>query len=157
MTRTRELTDDVSLGDHSITRTGGKYLCGLLRCALAGRDRVATGTLATRLDVSRASVTEMVEKFGAGDLVDHEQYRGATLTTEGEALARHLQWRRCVADRFFEAELELDLDVDRAYDIGFELPDDGVDRLASLIDHPCDRLCQASDATECPQLTVSTQ
>ncbi|WP_181686327.1 metal-dependent transcriptional regulator [Halorhabdus salina] len=156
MTDTRALTNDVSLGDHSITRTGGKYLCGLLRCALAGRDRVATGTLATRLGVSRASVTEMVEKFGAGELVDHEHYRGATLTAEGETLARHLQWRRCVTERFFEGELGLDLDVDCAYRIGFELPDEGVDCLASLIDHPCDRLCQASDAAECPRLTVAT-
>ncbi|QGN05879.1 metal-dependent transcriptional regulator [Halorhabdus sp. CBA1104] len=157
MTSTRQTNDGVTLSDHSITRTGGKYLCGLFRCALAGRDRVATGTLATRLDVSRASVTEMIEKFGAGTLVDHEHYRGATLTADGEALARHLQWRRCVTQRFFEGELGLDIDVDRAYHIGFELPVEGLDRLASLVDHGCDRHCQASAASECPQLTISTQ
>lgn len=147
---------DVSLADRAVTRTGGKYLCGLLRCTLADRERVATGDLAGRLGVSRASVTEMVEKFGEDGLVDHERYKGATLTDEGEALARHLQWRRCVTECFFEDELDVALDAETAYRIGFELPPDGADRLAELVDHPCDRHCQAIDAEDCPRLVISS-
>lgn len=158
MTQARTDPTDVSLDElsKSITRTGGKYLCGLLRCSLADREQVATGNLAECLDVSRASVTEMVEKFSDGGLVDHEHYKGATLTDEGEAIARHLLWRRCVAEQFFERELEVDIDVESAYRIGFEFPDAGVDRLADLIEHPCDRACQATDPEECPRLTITS-
>ncbi|MFB6128325.1 MAG: metal-dependent transcriptional regulator [Halorhabdus sp.] len=158
MTRSRTEPADVSLEERStsITRTGGKYLCGLLRCSLADREQVSTGDLAECLDVSRASVTEMVEKFGKGDLVEHEHYKGATLTDRGEALARHLLWRRCVTERFFGTELDLEIGIERAYRIGFEFPDDGVVRLAEMIDHPCDRTCQATEPGECAQLTVGS-
>lgn len=155
MTRTQKMLADVSLADRSITRTGGKYLCGLLWCALAGHDQVSTGKLSSCLGVSRASVTEMVEKFGERDLVEYEPYRGSTLTADGEALARHLQWRRCVVQRFFEHDLALDVGDNRAYRIGFELPSEGVSRLAERVDHPCTEQCQATDASECPRLTVS--
>lgn len=149
---------DVSLEElsASITRTGGKYLCGLLRCSLADRDQVSTGDLADCLDVSRASVTEMVEKFSKGDLVEHEHYKGAMLTDSGEALARHLLWRRCVTEQFFEGELDLEVDIESAYRIGFEFPDAGVTRLAEMIDHPCDRTCQATDPKECAELTIGS-
>ncbi|WEL22534.1 metal-dependent transcriptional regulator [Halorhabdus sp. BNX81] len=158
MTQTGTDATDVSLEElsRSVTRTGGKYLCGLLQCSLADREQVATGDLAEYLDVSRASVTEMVEKFGDGDLVDHEHYKGTTLTNTGETLARHLQWRRCVTEQFFETELDLDVDVDNAYRIGFELPDAGANRLAELVDHPCDRTCQATEPDECANLTIGS-
>jgi len=158
MTQARTDPTDVSLEElsRSVTRTGGKYLCGLLRCSLADREQVATGDLADCLDVSRASVTEMVEKFSDGDLVDHEHYKGATLTDKGESLARHLLWRRCVTEQFFETELDLAVDVESAYRIGFEFPDAGVNRLADLVDHPCDRTCRATDPAECAQLTIGS-
>ncbi|WP_135667684.1 metal-dependent transcriptional regulator [Halorhabdus rudnickae] len=156
MTNRQSNCAEVSLKEQPVTRTGGKYLCGLLRCSLAGCDRVATGDLATRLEVSRASVTEMVEKFGAEGLVDHERYKGAALTDDGETLARHLQWRRCVTERFFEGELDVTLDAETAYRIGFELPEAGTDRLASIVDHPCGRLCQATSVSDCPRLTISS-
>ncbi|ACV12192.1 iron dependent repressor [Halorhabdus utahensis DSM 12940] len=158
MTQDRMDPTDVSLTalSRSVTRTGGKYLCGLLRCSLADREQVATGDLADRLNVSRASVTEMVEKFGDGDLVDHEHYKGTTLTGKGEVLARHLLWRRCVTEQFFERELALDIDVETAYRIGFEFPDAGLNRLAERIDHPCDRTCRATEPDECAQLTVGS-
>lgn len=155
MTRAQTTLEDESLADRPITRTGGKYLCGLLWCALADRDQVSTGDLASCLEVSRASVTEMVEKFGERGLVEHEHYRGSTLTDDGESLARYLQWRRCVTQQFFAQDLDLDIDANGAYRIGFELPAQAVDRLAARLDHPCDGRCQATDASECPRLTVS--
>ena len=155
MTDARSMPTDVSLTDQPVSRRGGKYLCGLLRCALADRDRVSNGDLASRLGVSRASVTEMNEKFDADDLVDFERYKGTTLTDDGETLARHLQWRRCVTERFFEDELDVRLDAETAYRIGFELPDTGTGRLATMVDHPCDGLCEATAAGECPRLTIN--
>ncbi|MFB6202676.1 MAG: metal-dependent transcriptional regulator [Halorhabdus sp.] len=146
---------DVSLREQSLTRTGGKYLCGIFRCGLRAGNRVATGDLAACLDVSRASVTEMVEKFGESVLVDYERYQGATLTADGEALARHLRWRRCVTERFFEDELDFSPDPETAYRVGFELPEEGTNRMAEIVEHPCDRQCSATDPDDCSKLSIT--
>jgi len=155
MTPIRSPPKDVPFEAYDVTQTGGKYLCGMLRCVLAECDSVATGELSACLDVSRASVTEMVEKFSEEGLVDHEYYKGATLTVDGEALARHLHWRRCVIEHFFENELELSIDADRAYRIGYEFPAVGIDGLAERLAHPCDEQCQAEAVADCPRLTIS--
>jgi len=48
----------------------------------------ATGELADRLGVSPASVNEMIGKLEERGLVTHEKYKGASVTDDGEALAR---------------------------------------------------------------------
>ena len=52
-----------------------------------GRERVATTALARALRVSPASVTGMVKKLSALELVEHAPYRGVTLTPAGERVA----------------------------------------------------------------------
>jgi DtxR family transcriptional regulator, Mn-dependent transcriptional regulator len=48
---------------------------------------VTTSALAERLGVSPGSVTAMLKRMGEMGLVDHEPYRGALLTPEGERVA----------------------------------------------------------------------
>ena len=48
---------------------------------------VTTSSLAERLGVSPGSVTAMLKRMGEMGLVEHEPYRGATLTGEGERVA----------------------------------------------------------------------
>jgi DtxR family Mn-dependent transcriptional regulator len=48
---------------------------------------VSTSELATRMRVSAASVTEMLQKLSNMGLVVHDRYRGAQLTPAGEAVA----------------------------------------------------------------------
>jgi DtxR family Mn-dependent transcriptional regulator len=57
--------------------------------ALAKRSdgAVSTSALAERLGVSPGSVTAMLKRMGEMGLVDHERYRGALLTPEGERVA----------------------------------------------------------------------
>jgi DtxR family Mn-dependent transcriptional regulator len=53
-----------------------------------GRDgRVSTSALASELGVSAASVTGMLKKLAALNLVEHEPYKGASLTPAGERVA----------------------------------------------------------------------
>ena len=52
-----------------------------------GDERVTTSAIAERLDVSPASVTNMVKKLAEMNLLTHEPYRGATLTEAGEKIA----------------------------------------------------------------------
>jgi len=49
--------------------------------------RVTIGTLAKDQSVSPASASAMVKKLAALELVEHEPYRGATLTPAGERVA----------------------------------------------------------------------
>ena len=49
--------------------------------------RVTTSALALELDVSPASVTGMLKKLASLRLIEHEPYRGATLTKAGERVA----------------------------------------------------------------------
>lgn len=49
--------------------------------------KVATTALAERLDVAPASVTGMIKKLAAMNLVTHEPYQGVRLTDAGEKIA----------------------------------------------------------------------
>lgn len=51
--------------------------------------RASTGQVAERLDVSPASVTDMIQRLAAEDppLLDYVKHRGAALTEEGERIA----------------------------------------------------------------------
>ncbi|MFW5956562.1 MAG: hypothetical protein ACOCQY_04080 [Halorhabdus sp.] len=77
------------------------------------------------------------------------------MTDDGEALARHLQWRRCVTERFFEHDLAVDVDAEQAYRVGYEFPSAGIDRLADRLEHPCDRECTAEIASDCARIAIS--
>ncbi len=56
--------------------------------ALEGdRDPVPTSALAGALGVTSASVSEMLTKLAARDLISHDHHRGATLTGRGLAIA----------------------------------------------------------------------
>jgi DtxR family Mn-dependent transcriptional regulator len=69
-----------------LSRSQEDYLKALYH--LGGRGgSVSTSQLAERLRVSPASATEMLGKLAALDLVTHDRYRGASLSSGGEAVA----------------------------------------------------------------------
>ncbi|HKL28647.1 MAG TPA: metal-dependent transcriptional regulator [Natrialbaceae archaeon] len=133
----------------TISPEAGRYLCAVLYCTLDDDPPIGTGDLAEHLDVSRASVTEMIEKFDDEGLLVHEPYRGVELTDRGERLARELVWRRCVVQQFFETDLGIEMPPTRAFKVGCTLPHDDVERIADRIDEPCQGLCTASTVEEC--------
>jgi Mn-dependent DtxR family transcriptional regulator len=124
-----------------IERTPARYLFAISVLSETSEDRTTTGELRKYLDVTPASVTEMLSKLDDRGLVDHERYRGAKLTDRGEALAMRVSWRFCVVTRFFDSELDTRLDESTAFDIGFVLPKNGVSRLRELSGSPCLDLC----------------
>ncbi len=62
------------------------YLKEIYKLESAGR-RVTTSALAAELGVSPPSVTSMLKKLATLNLVEHERYRGASLTSKGERVA----------------------------------------------------------------------
>jgi Mn-dependent DtxR family transcriptional regulator len=58
--------------------------------------------IAAALQISQASVTNMVQRLGADGLVKYEKYRGLVLTASGEKLARNIAHRHRLLTDFFQ-------------------------------------------------------
>ena len=56
--------------------------------------------IATSLQISQASVTNMVQRLDADGLLKYEKYRGLVLTTAGETLARNIARRHELLTEF---------------------------------------------------------
>jgi Mn-dependent DtxR family transcriptional regulator len=63
--------------------------------------------IASTLDVSRPSVTAMVQRLAEAGYLHYERYRGLVLTDRGRAVARRIQGRHATLKRFFSL-LQLD-------------------------------------------------
>jgi Mn-dependent DtxR family transcriptional regulator len=134
---------------HSLSntkRSAARYLLAISVLSESDADRITTGELREYLNVAPASVTEMVSKLDDRGLVEYEKYQGVTLTDRGDTLATEAGWRFCVVSTFFESVLDMTVPDEKAFDIGFVLPKDGVFRLHDLVDSACLGLCPASDA-----------
>ena len=57
--------------------------------------------IAERLNISQASVTNMVQRLDAEGLLKYEKYRGLILTTAGESLAKNITRRPESLTEFF--------------------------------------------------------
>ena len=58
--------------------------------------------IAGRLEISQASVTNMVQRLDAEGLLKYEKYRGLVLTSSGEALARNITRRHQLLSDFLK-------------------------------------------------------
>jgi Mn-dependent DtxR family transcriptional regulator len=68
--------------------------------------------IAARLEISQASVTNMVQRLDAEGLLKYEKYRGLVLTSSGEALARNITRRHQLLSDFLKL---LGLDEETIY------------------------------------------
>ncbi len=66
--------------------------------------------IASELNIKRGSVTGMLKKLAAQNLINYEPYGYVTLTTEGEKIARKIEYRHSVLKDFLFRILEVDED-----------------------------------------------
>ena len=83
------------------------YLINILRLT-EGKGVVKTTELANYMNVSPASVTEMLKVLQKEGLVNYERYRGVSLTEEGNIRARDLRRKHHIMERFLTDVLEID-------------------------------------------------
>jgi len=76
--------------------TADQYLKAIYLAQSIDDGPAATGTLADMLEVSPASVNEMIGKLEDRGLVDHEKYKGASLTDEGIVRAEEALQTYCI-------------------------------------------------------------
>ena len=86
------------------------YLKEIYKLEAAGR-RATTSALAERLDVSAPSVTSMLKKLASLGLVEHERYRGVTLTERGERVALEVIRHHRLLEQYLVKTLGLPIDA----------------------------------------------
>ena len=108
---------------------------------LKGYARVSD--IATALNLSRPSVSIMVQRLDRLGFVSYEKYRGLTLTAKGLDVARRIQRRHVILTEFFTL-LELDRNVIARDVEGIEhhLSSESLEKLERIVEywtrHPAD-------------------
>jgi DtxR family transcriptional regulator, Mn-dependent transcriptional regulator len=116
----------------------GDYLKAVWELAADAEGAASTKSVATRLSVSPASVTNMFARLQEMGLVRHERYRGATLTERGRKEALRLVRRHRLIETFLLEHLGYDWQEvhDEAERLEHAVSDGFTGRLAELLGHP---------------------
>src|SRR5215213_1222825 len=130
------------MNDLSETRTPsssvGDYLKAVWELAVDAEGAASTKSVATRLSVSPASVTNMFARLQEMGLVRYERYRGATLTERGRREALRLVRRHRLIEIFLLEHLGYDWQEvhEEAERLEHAVSDSFTERLAELLGHP---------------------
>ena len=117
----------------------GDYLKAIWELAVdSGEVTASTKGVADRLSVSAASVSNMFARLQETGLVEHERYRGATLTERGRREALRLVRRHRLIETFLLEHLgypwqEVHEEAER---LEHAVSDDFTERLAEFLGHP---------------------
>ena len=114
--------------------TADQYLKAIYLAQSIEDGPAATGTLADMLDVSPASVNEMIGKLEDRGFVDHEKYAGATLTDEGIVRAEDSLTTYCIIQRFLYNVLEVEQFRSEARALESVIDETVAERLDTIID-----------------------
>jgi DtxR family Mn-dependent transcriptional regulator len=129
-----------------------KYLDALYGLHLEG-EPIRTTAIAKELDLSPASVTEMVQRLATEGYVDYERYHGVRLTPKGVAAATDVLRRRRLLQVFLINVLGLDLDLAREESMRIEhaVSPEVEDRLCALLGNPQESPGEEDDIPLCPR------
>lgn len=101
-------------------------------------ERVSTSALSDYLEVTPPTVSKMVQKLEERGLVDREEYRGVTLTEEGELVALEILRHHRLLESFLSETLDYDwADVhDEADRLEHHVSDELAERIAETLGNP---------------------
>jgi len=101
-------------------------------------ERVGTSELADYLDVTSPTVSSMLKKLEEQGLVDREEYRGVTLTEEGEIVALEILRHHRLLESFLSEHLDYDwADVHEEADrLEHHVSEKLAERIAEVLDNP---------------------
>jgi len=135
--------------------TAEQYLKAIYLAQRLEDGPAATGTLADMLEVSPASVNEMVGKLEERELVDHEKYTGARLTDEGIRRAEDALQTYCIIERFLANVLEVEEFRGEATALEAVIDDTVAERLDTIIDRRSECPdCFDAESDKCEYLEV---
>lgn len=120
----------------------------------------STGSIADHLGVSPASVNEMIGKLDKRDLVEHEKYKGVSLTDAGIEQARDALQTYCIIERFLWEVLEVEEFRTEARQLESVIDETVAERLDTIIDRrSCCPDCfdAENDACELLEIEISSE
>jgi DtxR family Mn-dependent transcriptional regulator len=129
-----------------------RYLDALYALHLEG-EPIRTTAIAKELELSPASVTEMVQRLAGEGYVDYERYHGVRLTPKGIAAATDVLRRRRLLQVFLINVLGLDLGManQEAQRIEHAISAEVEDRLCALLGNPQTSPGEDDDIPLCPR------
>ena len=117
-----------------MVNTADQYLKSIYLVQQSANGPASTGALADRLDVSPASANEMIGKLEDRGLVEHEKYKGVSLTDEGIVRAHEALQTYCIIERFLANVLEVEEFRAEARELESVIDDTVAERLDTIID-----------------------
>src|ERR671920_1248316 len=116
----------------------GDYLKAVWELAVDAEGAASTKSVATRLSVSPASVTNMFARLQEMGLVKYERYRGASLTERGRKEALRLVRRHRLIETFLLEHLGYSWEEvhEEAERLEHAVSDGFTERLAAFLGHP---------------------
>lgn len=120
-----------------LTRSVEDYLKAVFHLTEGG-DAASTGGLAGQLDLSAASVSGMVKRLADQGLLQHEPYKGVTLTKAGRREALRILRRHRLIEAYLVQFLGYTWDTvhDEAERLEHAVSDDLVSRMAEALGNP---------------------
>jgi len=97
-----------------------------------------TTNVAEAMDVSSASVTNMVKKLSGMGLVEYKSYKGATLTPAGKKIALEILRHHRLLELYLKEIMGYSWDEvhDEAEKLEHHISEQFEDKIAELLDHP---------------------
>lgn len=134
------------------SRSVERYLDALYGLHLEG-EPIRTTAIAKSLDLSPASVTEMVQRLATDGYLDYERYHGVRLTPKGIAAATDVLRRRRLLQVFLVNVLGLEMDLAKgeAQRIEYAISPEVEDRLCALLGNPQTSPGEEDDIPLCPK------
>ncbi len=119
------------------------YLISILRLSDGDRN-VKTTELATFMNVSPASVTEMTKTLANDGLVIYERYKGIKLSEEGMKIARQLRKKHHVIEHLLIDCLGMEHQDahDEAHKMEHSISNDTSIRICNMMGNPVDEDCE---------------
>ena len=110
------------------------YLINILRLT-EKRSVAKTTELASMMDVSAASVSEMLKTLSNEGMVNYQKYKGVSLTQEGFEYATQLRRKHHIMERFLINVLESDMDTahEEAHKMEHVISDESADKMCRIL------------------------
>lgn len=119
------------------------YLINILRLLEEGKEVVRTSELSSMMDISPASVSEMIKTLSEEGLVDYTRYKGVSLTDRGREMAMKVRRKHHIMERFLMDVLDMEMDEahEEACKIEHSMSDESADKLCKVIGPKIDADC----------------
>ena len=104
----------------------------------ADEEKATTTRIAQALEVSNASVTNMLKKLGGMNLIIHEAYKGAELTPAGRKIALEILRHHRLLELYLKEIMGYSWDEvhEEAEKLEHHISEQFEDRIAELLNHP---------------------